>query len=272
VGDEEDRLAELGLQPEELVLELLADDRVHRAERLVHEHHRRVGGERPSHSDALLLAARELVGVPPGVRLVQPDPFEELEAPLARLPLVPAEEPRDRGDVVGHRAVREQPCVLDHVADAAAQLCRLHRRGVLPVDRDPTGGRLDHPVDHAERGRLAASGRADQDRDLPGWRLQLQPTHGDRAVRVDLGHAVEADHASDPTTTVVTWTITMIVAATKNRRPTVADGGCNNDRAAQLYALRAATSKPPQASVRGVLHHLKGSADGHLAVRQPVAR
>ena len=41
VGDEEDRLAELGLQAQELVLQPLAVDRVDGAERLVHQHHAR---------------------------------------------------------------------------------------------------------------------------------------------------------------------------------------------------------------------------------------
>ena len=40
---------------------------VHGAERLVHQQHRRVGGERPGHADALALAAGELVRVAVGV-------------------------------------------------------------------------------------------------------------------------------------------------------------------------------------------------------------
>ena len=60
VGDEHDRLADLGLQAQELVLEALAVDRVDRAERLVHQHQRRVGGERAGDADALALAAGEL--------------------------------------------------------------------------------------------------------------------------------------------------------------------------------------------------------------------
>ena len=60
VGHEQDRLGELLLEAQELVLQALADDRVHRAERLVHQHHRRVRGERPGHAHALPLAAGEL--------------------------------------------------------------------------------------------------------------------------------------------------------------------------------------------------------------------
>ena len=60
VGDEEDRLAQLGLEAQELVLQALAVDRVDGAERLVHQHHPGVGGQRAGDADALLLAAREL--------------------------------------------------------------------------------------------------------------------------------------------------------------------------------------------------------------------
>ena len=57
VGHEQDRLGDRLLEAQELVLEAVADDRVDRAERLVHEHDRRVRGERPGDADALPLAA-----------------------------------------------------------------------------------------------------------------------------------------------------------------------------------------------------------------------
>ena len=60
VGDEQDRLADLGLEAEELVLQLLAVDRVDRTEGLVHQHHAGVRRERTGDADPLLLAAREL--------------------------------------------------------------------------------------------------------------------------------------------------------------------------------------------------------------------
>ena len=57
MGDEDDRLAHLRLQPQELVLQPLAADGVDGAERLVHQHHRWIGGQRPRHPDPLALAA-----------------------------------------------------------------------------------------------------------------------------------------------------------------------------------------------------------------------
>ena len=60
VGDEEDRLLHLGLEAQELVLEALAVDGVDRAERLVHQHHAGVRGERARDAHPLLLTAGEL--------------------------------------------------------------------------------------------------------------------------------------------------------------------------------------------------------------------
>ena len=57
VRDQHDRLAQLVLEGDQLLLELTADDRVDGAERLVHQQYGRVGGERAGHADPLLLPA-----------------------------------------------------------------------------------------------------------------------------------------------------------------------------------------------------------------------
>ena len=62
VGHEQDRLGDLLLKAQELVLEPLAHDRVDGTERLVHEHDRRVRGEGAGDADALPLAARSWLG------------------------------------------------------------------------------------------------------------------------------------------------------------------------------------------------------------------
>ena len=59
-------LVQLALEPQELLLQLGAHDRIDGAERLVHQQHRRIGGEGAGHADALLLAARQLRRVPVG--------------------------------------------------------------------------------------------------------------------------------------------------------------------------------------------------------------
>ena len=97
VGDADDRLAQLALDREQLVLQPLAGDRVDGAERLVHQDHRRVGGEATGDPDALLLAAGELAGVAVAVLArVEADQLEQLVDPLVDAVLLPAEQLRAR--------------------------------------------------------------------------------------------------------------------------------------------------------------------------------
>ena len=81
VRDEDHRLRDLAVQPAQLVLQPGARDRVERAERLVHQQHRRVGRERACEPDALPLAARELGRVALRVALLEPDELEQLRRP-----------------------------------------------------------------------------------------------------------------------------------------------------------------------------------------------
>ena len=81
VGDEDHRLADLVVQPDDLVLHVAADQRVERGERLVEQQHVGVAGERPGQADALLHAAGELVGV--GVLVAgEADQLDHLAGPL----------------------------------------------------------------------------------------------------------------------------------------------------------------------------------------------
>ncbi len=74
VGDEHDREAELGMQPQELLLQAVAGDRVDGTERLVHEQDRWVGGQRPRHAHPLPLPAGQLVRISLGEPLrLEPD-------------------------------------------------------------------------------------------------------------------------------------------------------------------------------------------------------
>ncbi len=125
VRDEDHRLADLFVQPDDLVLHVPADQRVERGERLVEHHHLRVGGQRPGQPDALLHAAGELVGV--GVLVAgQPDQVDHLLGPGPALRLVLAAHLQAVGDVVDHLAVRQQTEVLEHHRHVVpAQLAQL---------------------------------------------------------------------------------------------------------------------------------------------------
>src|SRR3954451_15220679 len=165
------------------------------------------GGQGPGHTPPLLLATGELGGVARGEGRRQPHPLEQLDRVRARLAPARAGEEGDGRDVVGHRAVREEPGVLDDVADAPAQLRGGHRGHVAVVDRDRARGGLDHAVDHAQARRLPAARRADQHGDLArgGGQAELVDRHG--AVRVLLGHGVEPDHRVPP------WDVELLARA-----------------------------------------------------------
>ncbi len=122
VRDEDDGLAQLLLKPEELVLQPRAHDRVDRAERLVHQHQGRIGGERSCEPDALALTAGELRGEALRVRRVEPDKVEQLGGALLDPRARSAEQLGHRADVRLHRHVREEADLLDDVADRAAEL------------------------------------------------------------------------------------------------------------------------------------------------------
>ncbi len=110
MGDEEDGLADGGLEGEELVLEAFADDGVDGAEGLVHEEDGRVGGEGAGDADALALAAGELGGVAGAVGgRVEADEVEEFGGTRACGRLLPAEEGGDGRGVVEDGAVGKSP-------------------------------------------------------------------------------------------------------------------------------------------------------------------
>ncbi len=119
------------LHAQELVLDHLAIHRIERAERLVHQQHRRIGGERARDTDALRLAARQFVRVAvEELRRLERQHREELLGAAATPVGAPAEEARHDADVLGDRHVRKEADLLDHVADRASQLDRIDGIGI----------------------------------------------------------------------------------------------------------------------------------------------
>ncbi len=195
VRDEQHRLAHLLLQLQELVLQVLAHHRVDRAERLVHQQHRRVRRQRPRHAHPLPLPAGELVRVAVAVAGgVQADQVEQFGRPRLPLRARPAQQGRHGRGVLQHRLVREEAHLLDDVADPAPQPHRFDVRDVLAVQQDPPGRRLDQPVHHLHRGGLAAPGRADERDQLALSHLERQVVHGDGPVGVALADMFETNH------------------------------------------------------------------------------
>ncbi len=192
VRDEDDGLPHLALQAQELVLQTCTHDRVDRAERLVHQHERRVARQRPREADALALAAGELRRVALRVGRIETDEVEELQRARVDPGTRPAVQPRDGPDVRLDGHVREEADLLDDVADAAPQLHEVLLADALPVDADVAARQLDQPVDEPERRRLATARRPDEHADLTRGDGEREPVDC-RAVgsRVLLGRIVE---------------------------------------------------------------------------------
>jgi hypothetical protein len=157
VGDEDDGLGQVLLEPQQLLLQLVADHGIHGAERLIHEQNGRISGERAGHPHTLLLAAGELGRVTIGERPGQAHHIQEFLCAAAGIRLGHAVQTGHGGNVVQHGAVGQEPRRLHHVAHGAAEFGSGHGGDILAVNRDGPGGWFHHPVDHAQRGCLAAA-------------------------------------------------------------------------------------------------------------------
>ena len=80
VRDEDDRLAQLRLKPNELVLHLTADQRVKRRKRFIEKPEFRLNGEGTRDADALLLPTRQLPRKE-SLLAVQPNKIDPLAVP-----------------------------------------------------------------------------------------------------------------------------------------------------------------------------------------------
>jgi len=148
-------------------------------------------------------------------RRIELEELEQFLDPCGDAAAIPAEQRRHGGDVLRHGAMREEAMVLDHVADAPAQFMDGQPGGVLAVDQDAAGGRLDEPIDHAHQCRLAGAGGADDDGE--GAALDHHADIVDRNLRtVGLGEPFDRDHGRAPVTSSIVASRTM--AAAKARR------------------------------------------------------
>ena len=187
VRDEHRRLADLLLESHDLVLHVTPDERVESAERLVVEHHLRVAREGARDADALLHAARQLVGeLVRGV--LEPHQAQHLLRTLVPFALAHSLDLEAEGDVVDHAAMREQAEVLeDHRDGVAAQLPQLRAVGlhdVMTGDLDAPRRRLDQADERPHERRLAGAGEAHDDEHLSRPDLERDVADGDDAPRL----------------------------------------------------------------------------------------
>jgi hypothetical protein len=130
VGDEQGRGTEPLLDRADLLAQLQADLGVQRGQRLVQQQQPGLDGQRPGQRDPLLLAAGQLVRVPPGLR-GQADQLQQLTRALAPAARPDLAHPQPEGHVIQRDHVREQAVALEH--HAHVPLGGRHRRDVLAV-------------------------------------------------------------------------------------------------------------------------------------------
>ena len=156
-GDEQDRVARLLEEPQEVLLHQLARHGVEPAERLVHQHDLRVVDERAGELAAPLHATGELR------RILVLEPLESdlLQEPARLLSgLAPVHAPHvgTEHHVLERGHPGEQRRFLEH--DEAVAPGSLD---ALPVDEDLAGARLLVAGDEVDEGALAAARGADHD-------------------------------------------------------------------------------------------------------------
>jgi hypothetical protein len=77
-----------------------------------------------------------------------------------------------RFDVLRHGFVGQQTAALHDITDGAAQFHGVPHADAGAINRDLTGGRIDHPVDHSQQGRLSTSTGSDQNGNGPRGNTQ----------------------------------------------------------------------------------------------------
>jgi hypothetical protein len=162
VGDEDRGLALAPQNLRHLVGQCQPGLGIERRERLVEQHHVRLGGERAGKCDALAHAAGELARQVVEER-AEAVAGQELSGALARGAHVGALDFGAQHGVVEDGAPLEQIILLQHVADLAA---RAGDR--LAVDQHVASGRLQDAGDQRQQRALAAAALPDDGDELAG--------------------------------------------------------------------------------------------------------
>ena len=153
--------------------------RIDVAGRLVRDEEVGPRDDRARDGNALLFPAgqrRRARGAGPG----QADPFDHVADRPGQVILACPREPQRQRDVVEHVEMRDQPEVLEHDADAAAQggpLRSVERNGIVTEQRDGPARRFLREVKQLEQGSLARPARPGQEMELP--RMQCKADVGE---------------------------------------------------------------------------------------------
>jgi len=121
VRDEDDGFAETAGEGAEFALQFGSSDGIKRAEGLVHKKNRRIGGERAGYADALALATGKVAGAAMSeFARVEADKLQHFLDAGGGAGIIPSLQNRNERHVFSNGKMREETCVLNDVADAAA--------------------------------------------------------------------------------------------------------------------------------------------------------
>ena len=185
VADQHHRFLQLALHLQELVLDHLAVDGVHRAERFIHQQYRRIRRQGADDADTLLLAAGHLARIAAKkLTRIHCHHIHQLFGAGFAARFIPAQHARYNGDVLFDSHVREQANLLDHVANIAAQGHRVHPAGVFTVNEDCSAAGCDKAVNHLQGRGFPTAGRAEQDTHFPFGNVQVDVIDGLKGLAV----------------------------------------------------------------------------------------
>ena len=188
VGHVERRDAQVVLQLRDLGARLDAQLGVEVRERLVHQERLRMAHDRAAHRDALALAARQVARLSLEQLLEVEDARGVLDArvDLGLRHLLDAQAERD---VLVDGEVRVERVALEDHRDVA--VARGHVIDDSLADLDDALADVLEPRQHAQRRRLATSGRPDEHHELAVLDVEVEVVHRARTVGVHLRHAIE---------------------------------------------------------------------------------
>ena len=186
VGDEQDRLFELGPQAQQFVLQVAPGERVERAEGFVHQQDRRIERQHARDRHPLAHAAGQVLRVA-GAKVGQRQQLEQVVHPAVDLRSAHALDLEAEADVLLDRHPGKQRVFLEHHA-----ALRPRPGDRAAVDQDRARGRWREAGHRIEQGRLAAAGRAEQAGELPARDLQVDVLQGHHFMVFGAEHLIDA--------------------------------------------------------------------------------
>ena len=167
--------AESPLQCRDLVAGLHPQLGVEIRQRLVHQEHLRAAHDRASHRHPLALPTGEVFGFAVQIRL-QVKQFRRVQDSVADFGLRGLGDLQREAHVLRDRHVRVERVVLEDHRDVA--VLGIDGGDVAVADPDASGVQRFQPGHHPQRGRLAASGRTDQNDELAVADFQIEAVQG----------------------------------------------------------------------------------------------